>query len=194
MHMERSKKPESINNSRQEKTNMKTDTLELSSSKSVKGLNKDVIANIIAFAKEDAKKGIYQTDEFINARKAYMQKNISPDRNALRAKAAQLIPVATNRYNSILDFFKCYGLPYNSRFEKYINIDLNGANYCASTKPGSGFVSVTGEHGEEILSWGHQSGWTQASSKEELDFFKTTNFIYAQAYDEARAEIKAGVS
>lgn len=56
MHMERSKKPESINNSRQEKTNMKTDTLELSSSKSVKGLNKDVIANIIAFAKEDAKK------------------------------------------------------------------------------------------------------------------------------------------
>ncbi len=164
----------------------KTDTLEISEiGKSKSALPKDVVAKIQEFAKEGAKESIYMTQGYRDFIKSYMDKNISPDRTALMAKASPLVPKLSNPKNAIDSFFKFYGLQDIDPVE----IMLDGESYTASRK--LKYVSIKDKHGDEILSWDTNNGWLSHSSREELSFYGDAANVYAEAFDAARAEMRA---
>ncbi|MDO4720123.1 MAG: hypothetical protein Q4A78_05635 [Peptostreptococcaceae bacterium] len=159
------------------------DTLELSNSgKKKNGLSSDVINTIREFAKRDAKIGDYMSDEYNNFQRTYVKNNISPDRSALMAKASPLVPSSKD---GIRSFFKYYGLPDVS----LIDILLGSERYTASRK--MNYVSVKDKNGVEVLSWSQNAGWLSHPSPEEEAFWDAETAIYAEAFSEARAEMRA---
>ncbi len=162
------------------------DTIEISElGKSKSGLPKELVDKIREFAKDGAKKGIYMTDDYRGFVMSYMKENVSPDRETLMAKASSLVPSTANSNNAIDSFFKYYGLKDIDPIE----ILLGGKSYSASRK--MKYVSIKDQHGDEILSWDTNNGWLSHSSQEELSFYGNAANIYAEAYDEARAEMRA---
>ncbi len=166
--------------------NSDIDKIEISEiGKSKSGLPKELVDKIREFARNDAKVGDYMTPEYHNFFKSYMKENISPDRTALMAKASSLVPSTPNSKNAIDSFFKYYGLKDIDPIE----ILLGGESYSASRK--LKYVSIKDKHGDEILSWGTNSGWLPHSSREEKNFRRITASVYSEAFDEARAEMRA---
>ncbi len=164
----------------------KTDTLELSEiGKSKSGLSKELVAKIQEFARNDAKVGDYMTPEYHNFIKGYMEANISPDRTALMAKASPLVPKLPNPKNAIDSFFRFYGLQDIDPVE----IMLDGESYTASRK--LKYVSIKDEYGNEVLSWDTNNGWLSHSSHNEQVFDGNATSVYAEAFDAARAEMRA---
>ncbi len=153
--------------------------------KSKSGLSKELVAKIQEFAKNDAKVGDYMTPEYHNFFKAYMHKYISPNRAALMTKASSLIPKLPNPKDAMESFFRYYGIKDIAPIE----ILLDGKSYSASRK--MKYVSIKDKHGDEILSWDINNGWLSHSSREEKKFHRATTNIYAEAYDAARAEMRA---
>lgn len=159
------------------------DTLELSTiGKRKSGLPSDVINTIREFAKKDAKTGDYMSDEYNNFQITYLKNNISPDRSALMVKASSLVPSSKA---GIRSFFRYYGLPDVS----LIDILLGSERYTASRK--MNYVSVKDKNGVEILSWSQNAGWLSHPSPEEEAFWDAETAIYAEAFSEARAEMRA---
>ncbi len=148
-------------------------------------LPKELVNKIKEFAKDGAKKGDYMTPEYRNFIKSYMKENISPDRTALMAKASFLIPKTTDPKNALDSFLKYYGLKDIDAVE----ILLNGESYSASRK--LKYVSIKDEYGNEVLSWDINNGWLSHSSKKEQIFYSSVTNIYAMAYDEERARMRA---
>ncbi|MDO4766501.1 MAG: hypothetical protein Q4A29_10595 [Eubacteriales bacterium] len=159
------------------------DTLELSNSGRKKsGLSRDVINTIREFAKRDAKIGDYMSDEYNNFQRNYVKNNISPDRSVLMAKASPLVP---SPKDGVRSFFKYYGLPDVS----LVDILLGSEKYTASRK--MNYVSVKDKNGVEVLSWSQNAGWLSHPSPEEEAFWDAETAIYAEAFSEARAEMRA---
>lgn len=160
-----------------------TDALELSTiGKHKSGLPNDVINTIREFAKKDAKIGDYMSDEYNNFQRTYVQQHISPNRSALMAKASPLVPNSKDAINS---FLRYYGLIDVDLIE----IFLGSERYSASRK--MNYVSVKDKHGVEILSWSQNAGWLSHPSPEEEAFWDMETAIYAEAFSEARAEMRA---
>ena len=139
------------------------------------------IERIKAYAKEDAKKGIYMSPEFNQMRLAHMKQYVSPDRDGPKAEVMSAIQAALREPHPLLQALE-------KMLEKLsgggsANLKISGVQQAAE---------VYAPNGENIASYNSLGGgWTDIQTKEEHKYFSETASVYHQAYREARAEMKA---
>ena len=139
------------------------------------------IERIKAYAKEDAKKGVYMSPEFNQMRLAHMKQSVSPDRDGPKAEVMSAIQAALREPHPLLQALE-------KMLEKLsggcsANLKISGVQQAAE---------VYAPNGENIASYNSLGGgWTDIQTKEEHKYFSETASVYLQAYREARAEMKA---
>lgn len=139
------------------------------------------IERIKAYAKEDAKKGVYMSPEFNQMRLAHMKQYVSPDRDGPKAEVMSAIQAALREPHPLLQALEIM-------LEKLsgggsANLKISGVQQAAE---------VYAPNGENIASYNSLGGgWTDIQTKEEHKFFGESTWAYLQAYREARAEMRA---
>lgn len=130
-----------------------------------------VVENIRKMAREDAKKNIYMGDEYVAYRYNYKNQNISPDRSKLLMGLNNILSSLshiTNRFQS----FSLMG--FQATVDFY-----------------SGTAVFYNSNGEKIMGSDSDGDVMEFPTKAESKYYKETTAIYAEAYDAARAEMKA---
>ena len=139
------------------------------------------IERIKAYAKEDAKKGVYMSPEFNQMRLAHMKQYVSPDRDGPKAEVMSAIQAALREPHPLLQALE-------KMLEKLsgggsANLKISGVQQAAE---------VYAPNGENIASYNSLGGgWTDIQTKEEHKYFSETASVYCQACREARAEMRA---
>ena len=159
------------------------DTVEISGKKAVKdtsdttkiendtSLPDAVVENIRRMAREDAKKGIYMDEEYVAYRYAYKNQHISPDRPKLLMglnKILSILPRIVNRFQT----FSLMGCRATVDFY-------------------SSFSTFYNSNGEKIMTCDSDGDVMEFPTKAESKYYSETTAVYAEAYDAARAEMKA---
>ena len=73
------------------------------------GMSDSFVERIKAYAKEDAKKGVYMSEGFTQMRLAHMEKYVSPDRSGPKADVMSAIQAALNEPHPMLQALeKCW--------------------------------------------------------------------------------------
>ena len=159
------------------------DTVEISGKKAVKdtsdttkiendtSLPDAVVENIRRMAREDAKKGVYMDEEYVAYRYAYKNQHISPDRPKLLMglnKILSTLPHIVNRFQT----FSLMGCRATVDFY-------------------SSFSAFYNSNGEKIMTCDSDGDVMEFPTKAENKFHSEMNALYEEAYDAARAEMKA---
>ena len=159
------------------------DTVEISGKKAVKdtsdttkiendtSLPDAVVENIRRMAREDAKKGVYMDEEYVAYRYAYKNQHISPDRPKLLMglnKILSTLPRIVNRFQT----FSLMGCRATVDFY-------------------SSFSTFYNSNGEKIMTCDSDGDVMEFPTKAESKYYSETTAVYAEAYDAARAEMKA---
>ena len=159
------------------------DTVEISGKKAVKdtsdttkiendtSLPDAVVENIRRMAREDAKKGVYMDEEYVAYRYAYKNQHISPDRPKLLMglnKILSTLPRIVNRFQT----FSLMGCRATVDFY-------------------SSFSAFYNSNGEKIMTCDSDGDVMEFPTKAESKYYSETTAVYAEAYDAARAEMKA---
>ena len=130
-----------------------------------------VVENIRRMAREDAKKGIYMDEEYVAYRYAYKNQHISPDRPKLLMglnKILSTLPRIVNRFQT----FSLMGCRATVDFY-------------------SSFSTFYNSNGEKIMTCDSDGDVMEFPTKAENKFHSEMNALYEEAYDAARAEMKA---
>ena len=130
-----------------------------------------VVENIRRMAREDAKKGVYMDEEYVAYRYAYKNQHISPDRPKLLMglnKILSTLPHIVNRFQT----FSLMGCRATVDFY-------------------SSFSAFYNSNGEKIMTCDSDGDVMEFPTKAESKYYSETTAIYAEAYDAARAEMKA---
>ena len=130
-----------------------------------------VVENIRRMAREDAKKGVYMDEEYVAYRYAYKNQHISPDRPKLLMglnKILSTLPRIVNRFQT----FSLMGCRATVDFY-------------------SSFSAFYNSNGEKIMTCDSDGDVMEFPTKAESKYYSETTAIYAEAYDAARAEMKA---
>ncbi len=155
---------------------IKSETTENEKPKNNTSLPDKVFENIQKMAREDAKKNVYMSDEFGAYRQSTMKQYVSPNRSKL---IMMLNPMIANAQytNGQPTFFSVLGFSV-----KYSVGAMLGA-----------YLSIRDSSGQEILSYTPppNGGWVSHYTKEESQWMDDTRAVYYEAYEAARAEIKA---
>lgn len=138
------------------------------------------IERIKAYAKEDAKKGVYMSEGFTQMRLARMEKCVSPDRSRPKADVMSAIQAALNEPHPMLQALE-------KMLEK-LSGDCSANLKISSIQQAAEIFAPNGENIASYNSLG--GGWTDIQTKEEHKYFDETASIYLQAFREARAELK----
>ena len=159
------------------------DTVEISGKKAVKdtsdttkiendtSLPDAVVENIRRMAREDAKKGVYMDEEYVAYRYAYKNQHISPDRPKLLMglnKILSTLPRVVNRFQTF-SLMGCRAtVDFYSSFSTFYNSNV-----------------------EKIMTCDSDGDVMEFPTKAESKYYSETTAVYAEAYDAARAEMKA---
>lgn len=130
-----------------------------------------VVENIRRMAREDAKKGVYMDEEYVAYRYAYKNQHISPDRPKLLMglnKILSTLPHIVNRFQT----FSLMGCRATVDFY-------------------SSFSTFYNSNGEKIMTCDSDGDVMEFPTKAENKFHSEMNALYEEAYDAARAEMKA---
>ena len=130
-----------------------------------------VVENIRRMAREDAKKGVYMDEEYVAYRYAYKNQHISPDRPKLLMglnKILSTLPRIVNRFQT----FSLMGCRATVDFY-------------------SSFSTFYNSNGEKIMTCDSDGDVMEFPTKAENKFHSEMNALYEEAYDAARAEMKA---
>lgn len=130
-----------------------------------------VVENIRRMAREDAKKGVYMDEEYVAYRYAYKNQHISPDRPKLLMglnKILSTLPHIANRFQT----FSLMGCRATVDFY-------------------SSFSAFYNSNGEKIMTCDSDGDVMEFPTKAENKFHSEMNALYEEAYDAARAEMKA---
>ena len=130
-----------------------------------------VVENIRRMAREDAKKGVYMDEEYVAYRYAYKNQHISPDRPKLLMglnKILSTLPHIVNRFQT----FSLMGCRATVDFY-------------------SSFSAFYNSNGEKIMTCDSDGDVMEFPTKAENKFHSEMNALYEEAYDAARAEMKA---
>lgn len=138
------------------------------------------IKRIKAYAKEDARQGIYMSPEFNQMRLAHMKQYVSPDRDGPKAEVMSAIQAALKEPHPMLQ-----------ALEKILDKLSGGCSANLKISAIHQAAEVTAPHGEVIAFYSSNGGWTDIQTKEEHKFFGESTFVYLQAFRNARAEMKA---
>ena len=152
------------------------------------------------YAKRDAQKGIYMDNEAIQFQRSQMSQYVSPDRSGM-AQANQVLQGLEKEEdeNVFLQFLdKMLGINAKVRHnsDKQTFVTMSGMAGNCSGKVHHNSTGQTAEiyssDGEMIASYNsHGGGWTIQQTKAESKFLQESAMIYKQAFDAARAEMKA---
>ena len=130
-----------------------------------------VVENIRRMAREDAKKGVYMDEEYVAYRYAYKKQHISPDRPKLLMGLNKILSTLPHIVNRFQTFF------------------LMGCR--ATVDFYSSFSAFYNSNGEKIMTCDSDGDVMEFPTKAESKYYSETTAIYAEAYDAARAEMKA---
>ena len=139
------------------------------------------IERIKAYAKEDAKQGIYMSESFTKFRLARMKQCVSPDRSGPKADVMSAIQAALKEPHPMLQ-----------ALEKMLDKLSGGGSARLKICSIQQTAEIFAPNGENIASYNSLGGgWTNIQTKEEHKFFDEATSVYLQAFREARAEMKA---
>ena len=139
------------------------------------------IERIKAYAKEDAKKGVYMSEGFIQMRLAHMKQYVSPDRSGPKNQVMSAIQAALKEPHPMLQ-----------ALEKMLEKLSGGCSANLKISSVQQAAEIYAPNGENIASYNSLGeGWTDIQTKEEHKYFDETASIYLKAFREARAEMKA---
>ena len=131
----------------------------------------EFVKTIREMAKEGAQKGVYKGDEYIAFMNAYKKQHISPDRPKLLMglnKFLSTLPRIVNRFQT----FSLMGCRATVDFY-------------------SSFSTFYNSNGEKIMTCDSDGDVMGFPTKAENKFHSEMNALYEEAYDAARAEMKA---
>lgn len=131
----------------------------------------EFVKTIREMAKEGAQKGVYKGDEYIAFMNAYKKQHISPDRPKLLMglnKILSTLPHIVNRFQT----FSLMGCRATVDFY-------------------SSFSAFYNSNGEKIMTCDSDGDVMEFPTKAENKFHSEMNALYEEAYDAARAEMKA---
>ena len=131
----------------------------------------EFVKTIREMAKEGAQKGVYKGDEYIAFMNAYKKQHISPDRPKLLMglnKILSSLPRIVNRFQT----FSLMGCRATVDFY-------------------SSFSAFYNSNGEKIMTCDSDGDVMEFPTKAESKYYSETTAVYAEAYDAARAEMKA---
>lgn len=131
----------------------------------------EFVKTIREMAKEGAQKGVYKGDEYIAFMNAYKKQHISPDRPKLLMglnKILSTLPRVVNRFQT----FSLMGCRATVDFY-------------------SSFSTFYNSNGEKIMTCDSDGDVMEFPTKAESKYYSETTAVYAEAYDAARAEMKA---
>ena len=139
---------------------------------------------IKAYAKEDAKKGVYMSEGFIQMRLAHMKQHVSPDRSGPKNQVMSAIQAALKEPHPMLQ-----------ALEKMLEKLSGGCSANLKISSVQQAAEIYAPNGENIASYNSLGGgWTDIQTKEEHKFFGESTSVYLQAFREARAEMKSAQS
>lgn len=145
------------------------------------GMSDGFVERIKAYAKEDAKKGVYMSEGFTQMRLAHMEKYVSPDRSGPKADVMSAIQAALNEPHPMLQ-----------ALEKMLEKLSGGCSANLKISSIQQAAEIFAPNGENIASYNSLGGgWTDIQTKAEHEFFSESASVYLQAYREARAEMQS---
>ena len=152
----------------------KTPAIKKAAQKTAKAaLTDEFVAQIKEHAKKDAQVNIYMQDDYVKMVNAQKQQKVSPNRQEAISKATFAMNSAVKGGGDLFSML------------------LGGY----SMKAWMGMITtaeVYAPNGEMIAGFNSNGcGWTEIPTEAEYQFMSQTNQIYREAYDAARAEIKA---
>lgn len=131
----------------------------------------EFVKTIREMAKEGAQKGVYKGDEYIAFMNAYKKQHISPDRPKLLMGLNKILSTSPRIVN---------------RFQTF---SLMGCR--ATVDFYSSFSTFYNSNGEKIMTCDSDGDVMEFPTKAENKFHSEMNALYEEAYDAARAEMKA---
>lgn len=138
------------------------------------------VERIKAYAKEDAKKGIYMSESFTQMRLTHMKQYVSPDRSGPKNQVMSAIQAALKEPHPMLQVL-----------EKMLETLSGGCSANLKISSVQQAAEIYAPNGENIASYNSLGGgWTDIQTREEHKYFDETASIYLQAFREARAEMK----
>lgn len=159
------------------------DIVEISGKKTVDGtsateefenntsLPDEFVKKIREMAKEGAQKGVYKGDEYIAYMNAYKKQHISPNRSKLLMGLNNIL----SNLSHITSRFQTF-----SFMGFHANVDFY-----------SGAAVFYNSNGEKIMGCDSDGDVMEFPTKAEQKFHREMNALYEEAYDAARAEMKA---
>lgn len=143
------------------------------------------VKRVQALAREDARKGIYMDSEYVQTLHAQMKAKVSPDRSG---PIAQVTALAQSAVQDTIQEAVAEG---NRELDRLFR---QGTKHPPREHRGGVMESaeIDSADGEMIASYNrYGGGWTIVQSKAETKFFGASDMVYAQAFREARAEMRA---
>ena len=139
--------------------------------------NAQDMEKIKAYAKEDAKKGVYMSEGFTQMRLAHMKQYISPDRSGPKSQVMSAIQAALKEPHLMLQALEKLSGGCSA------NLKISSVQQAAE---------IFAPNGENIASYNSLGGgWTDIQTKAEHEFFGESASVYLQAYREARVEMQS---
>ena len=161
----------------------------------------DYVEKLVEQARKDAKAGVGMSQEAIQLQHSQMAKYVSPDRSGPMAQMSQELQKAAREHKETqdptLEFFDRMLDQLNKKPTKYrIDRTFSGLSGGCSgdlcSTPENQVATVYSPDGEQIANYNTSSGgWQILTTKAESTFLGESNRIYAQAYKDACAEMKA---
>ena len=145
------------------------------------GMSDGFVERIKAYAKEDAKKGVYMSEGFTQMRLAHMKQYVSPDRSGPKSQVMSAIQAALKEPHPMLQ-----------ALEKMLENLSGGCSANLKISSVQQAAEIFAPNGENIASYNSLGGgWTDIQTKAEHEFFGESASVYLQAYREARAEMQS---
>jgi len=145
------------------------------------GMSDGFVERIKAYAKEDAKKGVYMSEGFTQMRLAHMKQYVSPDRSGPKNQVMSAIQAALKEPHPMLQ-----------ALEKMLEKLSGGCSANLKISSIQQAAEIFAPNGENIASYNSLGGgWTDIQTKAEHEFFGESASVYLQAYREARAEMQS---
>lgn len=139
------------------------------------------VKRLKAYAREDAKRGVYMSSGFSHMRNMQMRERVSPDRSGPMAQVSSAIRQAMSEPDPLLQLL-----------DRLLDKLPGNCSAGIHIRPEGQTAEIRAPNGEVIASYNSLgSGWTEIQTKAEKKFYSESAAVYAQAYKEARAEMKA---
>ncbi len=135
-----------------------------------------LVIDINLCAKKDAPTGIYMGEnnsKFKILRKNYIEKNISPNRKAVKEKILEIIKTDINK----------------KRQEGFITISKKNYNYKIATGIKNEVIAKIYDENNDLMShYANNMGWVDVQTKLEKRVYNEMGIVYRVAWDKTRKE------